>query len=151
MKKPGNVDKLEPQCRFAIGYFLLTPLVMWVWQELFTPVPLRTIPYSEFKKYLARHEVAQAVVRQDEIDGRIVLKEPKQYQEIGARIPKGALLVGPPGSGKTLLARAMAGEAKVQFFSISGSDFVEMFVGSHSARLRRYNDRPRALCHPAPQ
>jgi hypothetical protein len=58
MKKPGKVDKLEPQWRFAIGYFLLTLLVMRVWQELFTPVPLRTIPYSEFKKYLARHEVA---------------------------------------------------------------------------------------------
>src|ERR1700719_2425625 len=272
MKKPGKVDKLEPQWRFAIGYFLLTLLVMWVWQELFTPVPLRTIPYSEFKKYLARHEVAEAVVRQDEIDGRIVpraesqsktapaepgasvasrngrqqaptetkpfffrtvrvedpdlvrdlqsagveyggvrpgiisqllfswvlpiafmavlwsflarrvgaagesllsigksrarlvadrdtgvtfddvagceeaklelkevvdfLKEPKQYQEIGARIPKGVLLVGPPGTGKTLLARAVAGEAKVPFFSISGSDFVEMFVGVGAARVR---------------
>src|ERR1700720_1343644 len=272
MKKPGKVDKLEPQWRFAIGYFLLTLLVMWVWQELFTPVPLRTIPYSEFKKYLPRHEVAEAVVRQDEIDGRIVpraesqsktapaepgasvasrngiqqaptetkpfffrtvrvedpdlvrdlqaagveygavrpgiisqllfswvlpiafmavlwsflarrigaagesllsigksrarlvadrdtgvtfddvagceeakfelkevvdfLKEPKQYQEIGARIPKGVLLVGPPGTGKTLLARAVAGEAKVPFFSISGSDFVEMFVGVGAARVR---------------
>ena len=52
MKKTGKVDKLEPQWQFAIGYFLLTLLVMWVWQELFTPVPLRTIPYSEFKKYL---------------------------------------------------------------------------------------------------
>ena len=70
MKKPGKIEKLEPQWRLAIGYFLLTLLVMWVWQELFTPVPLRTIPYSEFKKYLARHEVAEAVVRQDEIDGR---------------------------------------------------------------------------------
>ena len=75
MKKP---DKLEPQWRFAIGYFLLTLLVMWVWQELFTPVPLRTIPYSEFKKYLARHEVAEAVVRQDEIDGRIVPRAESQ-------------------------------------------------------------------------
>src|ERR1700686_1856724 len=78
MKKPGKVDKLEPQWRFAIGYFLLTLLVMWVWQELFTPVPLRTIPYSEFKKYLARHEVAEAVVRQDEIDGRIVPRAESQ-------------------------------------------------------------------------
>jgi len=272
MKKPGKVDKLEPQWRFAIGYFLLTLLVMWVWQELFTAASVRTIPYSEFKKYLARHEVAEAVVKQDQIDGRIVpraesgpksatpepgvsvgsknevqqpptetnpfffrtvriedpdlvrdlqaggvqysaarpgvisqllfswvlpiafmvvlwrsfarrlgsagesllsigksrarlvadrdtgvtfddvagceeaklelkevvdfLKEPKQFQEIGARIPKGVLLVGPPGTGKTLLARAVAGEAKVPFFSISGSDFVEMFVGVGAARVR---------------
>jgi len=64
------------------------------------------------------------------------LKEPKQFQEIGARIPKGVLLVGPPGTGKTLLARAVAGEAKVPFFSISGSDFVEMFVGVGAARVR---------------
>ena len=272
MKKSGKVDKLEPQWRFAIGYFLLTLLVMWVWQELFIAASLRTIPYSEFKKYLARHEVAEAVVKQDEIDGRIVpraesqsknaaaepgasvasgngrqqaptetkpflfrtvrvddpdlvrdlqaagveygavrpgiisqllfswvlpitfmgllwsflvrrigtagesllsigksrarlvadrdtgvtfddvagceeaklelrevvdfLKSPKQYQDVGARIPKGVLLVGPPGTGKTLLARAVAGEAKVPFFSISGSDFVEMFVGVGAARVR---------------
>ena len=57
------------------------------------------------------------------------LKEPKKFVELGARIPKGVLLVGPPGTGKTLLAKAVAGEAKVPFFSISGSDFVEMFVG----------------------
>jgi len=271
MKKTGKVDKLEPQWRFAIGYFLLTLLVMWVWQEFFTAASVRTIPYSEFKKYLVRHEVAEALVKQDEIDGRVVprtenpsksapaepgaseskndkqqaptetkpfffrtvrvddpdlvrdlqtggveygaarpgiisqllfswvlpivfmvvlwrflarrigtagesllsigksrarlvadretgvtfddvagceeaklelkevvdfLREPKQYQEIGARIPKGVLLVGPPGTGKTLLARAVAGEAKVPFFSISGSDFVEMFVGVGAARVR---------------
>lgn len=273
MKKSGKGDKLEPPWRFAIGYFVLTLLVMWVWQELFLAMTLRTIPYSEFKKYLARHEVAEAVVKQDEIDGRVVpraesqsktapaepgasvgpgnsiqqapketnpfffrtvrvedpdlvrdlqsagvkygaarpgiisqllfswvlpiafmallwsflvrrmgaagessllsigksraklvadrdtgvtfddvagceeaklelkevvdfLREPKQYQEIGARIPKGVLLVGPPGTGKTLLARAVAGEAKVPFFSISGSDFVEMFVGVGAARVR---------------
>ena len=57
------------------------------------------------------------------------LKNPKKYTELGAKIPKGALLVGPPGTGKTLLAKAVAGEAKVPFFSLSGSDFVEMFVG----------------------
>lgn len=57
------------------------------------------------------------------------LKEPKKFASLGARIPKGVLLVGPPGGGKTLLAKAVAGEAGVPFFSISGSDFVEMFVG----------------------
>ena len=64
------------------------------------------------------------------------LKNPKKYTEIGAKIPKGALLVGPPGTGKTLLAQAVAGEADVPFFSMSGSDFVEMFVGVGASRVR---------------
>ena len=64
------------------------------------------------------------------------LKDPKKFQKIGGRLPKGALIVGPPGTGKTLLARAVAGEAEVPFFSISGSDFVEMFVGVGAARVR---------------
>ncbi|MGC6512838.1 MAG: ATP-dependent zinc metalloprotease FtsH [Parvibaculales bacterium] len=64
------------------------------------------------------------------------LKDPSRFQRLGGRIPKGALLVGPPGTGKTLLARAIAGEANVPFFSISGSDFVEMFVGVGASRVR---------------
>lgn len=64
------------------------------------------------------------------------LKNPKKYTTLGAKIPKGALLVGPPGTGKTLLAKAVAGEAKVPFFSLSGSDFVEMFVGVGASRVR---------------
>ena len=64
------------------------------------------------------------------------LKHPDKYTELGAKIPKGALLVGPPGTGKTLLAKAVAGEAKVPFFSLSGSDFVEMFVGVGASRVR---------------
>lgn len=64
------------------------------------------------------------------------LKSPKKYFEIGARIPKGVLLIGPPGTGKTLMARAVAGEAKVPFYAISGSDFVEMFVGVGASRVR---------------
>ena len=64
------------------------------------------------------------------------LKNPRKYSEIGARIPKGVLLMGPPGTGKTLLARAVAGEAGCPFFSISGSDFVEMFVGVGASRVR---------------
>jgi cell division protease FtsH len=273
IKKPAKVNQVGPQWQLVIWYFLITLLVLWVWQELFNTLQVRTIPYSDFKAYLSRHEVANAVVKQDEIDGRIVprtenqpksapaeptptgsqnsaaqpspaakaepfffrtvrvedpdlvkdlqaagveygaarpgiisqfffswvlpiafmvilwnfflrrigsagesllsigksrarlvadrdtgvtfedvagcdeaklelkevvdfLKNPKQYQELGARIPKGVLLVGPPGTGKTLLARAVAGEAKVPFFSISGSDFVEMFVGIGAARVR---------------
>ena len=64
------------------------------------------------------------------------LKDPSKFQRLGGKIPKGALLVGPPGTGKTLLARAIAGEANVPFFSISGSDFVEMFVGVGASRVR---------------
>jgi cell division protease FtsH len=64
------------------------------------------------------------------------LRNPKRYEELGAKIPKGVLLVGPPGTGKTLLARAVAGEAKVPFFLLSGSDFVEMFVGVGASRVR---------------
>ena len=69
------------------------------------------------------------------------LKQPKKYIEMGARIPKGVLLVGPPGTGKTLLAKAISGEAGVPFFSISGSDFVEMFVGVGSSRVRDMFDQ----------
>src|SRR6056297_1155140 len=64
------------------------------------------------------------------------LKKPERYTELGGKIPKGALLIGPPGTGKTLLAKAVAGEAEVPFFSISGSDFVEMFVGVGASRVR---------------
>ena len=64
------------------------------------------------------------------------LKSPKKYVQVGARIPKGVLLEGPPGTGKTLLAKAVAGEAGVPFFTISGSDFVEMFVGVGASRVR---------------
>jgi cell division protease FtsH len=64
------------------------------------------------------------------------LKSPAKYTKLGGKIPKGALLVGPPGTGKTLLAKAVAGEANVPFFSMSGSDFVEMFVGVGASRVR---------------
>jgi cell division protease FtsH len=72
------------------------------------------------------------------------LKDPKKYGRLGARVPKGVLLIGPPGTGKTLLARAVAGEAQVVFFSISGSEFVEMFVGVGAARVRDLFEQARA-------
>ena len=72
------------------------------------------------------------------------LKDPTKFQRLGGRIPKGALLVGPPGTGKTLLARAIAGEANVPFFSISGSDFVEMFVGVGASRVRDMFEQAKA-------
>jgi cell division protease FtsH len=257
-----------------IWYFVFMVLFLWLWQGAISQFAVRTIPYSQFKTYLANHEVTEASVKQDEIAGRIVpraktatnaisamiiraqtnsesgktnsisaakepfrfqtvrledpdlvkelqaagvqyagdrpgflsqfllgwglpiaamiglwmfwgrqfrtagqsifsfgkstaklfadkttgvtfqdvagcdeakvelrevvdfLKNPKRYQELGAKIPKGVLLVGPPGTGKTLLARAVAGEAKVPFFSLNGSDFVEMFVGVGASRVR---------------
>ena len=82
-------------------------------------------------------DVAGADEEKEEMEEIVeFLKEPKKFNELGARIPKGVLLVGPPGTGKTLLARAVAGEAGVPFFSISGSDFVEMFVGVGASRVR---------------
>ena len=73
-----------------------------------------------------------------------LLKNPQDYGRLGARIPKGVLLVGPPGTGKTLLAKAVAGEAGVPFFSISGSEFVEMFVGVGAARVRDLFEQARS-------
>ncbi|WP_062349951.1 ATP-dependent zinc metalloprotease FtsH [Bacillus kwashiorkori] len=84
-----------------------------------------------FKDVAGQDEAKEAL--QEIVD---FLHNPKKYKEIGAKIPKGALLVGPPGTGKTLLAKAVAGESKVPFFSISGSEFVEMFVGMGAARVR---------------
>jgi len=82
-------------------------------------------------------DVAGVDEAKDEVEEIIAfLKDPKKFQRLGGRIPKGVLMVGPPGTGKTLLARAIAGEAGVPFFSISGSDFVEMFVGVGASRVR---------------
>ncbi|PLK45040.1 ATP-dependent zinc metalloprotease FtsH [Emticicia sp. TH156] len=82
-------------------------------------------------------DVAGLVEAKEELQEIVdFLKTPKKYTELGGKIPKGALLVGPPGTGKTLLAKAVAGEASVPFFSLSGSDFVEMFVGVGAARVR---------------
>ncbi len=89
------------------------------------------------KKKVTFQDVAGADEERAELSEVVdFLKDPRKYIEIGARIPKGILLVGPPGTGKTLLARAVAGEAGVPFFSISGSDFVEMFVGVGASRVR---------------
>ncbi len=89
------------------------------------------------KKKTTFNDVAGADEEKEELSEIVeFLKNPKKYNELGAHIPKGVLLVGPPGTGKTLLAKAVAGEAGVPFFSISGSDFVEMFVGVGASRVR---------------
>ncbi len=92
---------------------------------------------ADSKKKTTFADVAGADEEKEEMSEIVdFLKAPKKFGELGARIPKGVLLVGPPGTGKTLLARAVAGEAGVPFFSISGSDFVEMFVGVGASRVR---------------
>lgn len=92
---------------------------------------------SDEKRKTTFADVAGADEEKEELEEIVdFLKNPKRFNELGARIPKGVLLVGPPGTGKTLLARAVAGEAGVPFFSISGSDFVEMFVGVGASRVR---------------
>jgi len=107
-----------------------------VYVETDTKVTFRDVAGVDEAKYELQEVVA-------------FLRDPKSFGRLGARIPKGVLLIGPPGTGKTLLARAIAGEAGVPFFSISGSEFVEMFVGVGAARVRdllnRPDERPPAL------
>ncbi|MCF8010099.1 MAG: ATP-dependent zinc metalloprotease FtsH [Clostridiales bacterium] len=93
--------------------------------------------HTEEKKKVTFSDVAGADEVKEELEELVeFLKDPSKYNDLGARVPKGCLLYGPPGTGKTLLGRAVAGEANVPFFSISGSDFVEMFVGVGASRVR---------------
>lgn len=97
---------------------------------------------NDEKRKTTFKDVAGADEEKEELEEIVAfLKDPTKYNQLGARIPKGVLLVGPPGTGKTLLARAVAGEAGVPFFSISGSDFVEMFVGVGASRVRDLFDQ----------
>src|SRR5690625_6551159 len=94
--------------------------------------------YTEEETKVRFKDVAGADEEKQELKEVVdFLKDPRKFQDLGARIPKGVLLVGPPGTGKTLLARAVAGEAGTPFFSISGSDVVEMFVGVGASRDRK--------------
>ena len=106
----------------------------------------RTRLASEDKKKITFADVAGADEEKAELEEIVdFLKDPKKYIELGARIPKGVLLVGPPGTGKTLIAKAVAGEAGVQFLSISGSDFVELYVGMGASRVRDLFDQAKKL------
>ena len=92
---------------------------------------------SETKGRVTFEDVAGIEEAKEEVSEIVdFLKDPKKFQRLGGKIPKGVLLIGPPGTGKTLLGRAIAGEANVPFFSISGSEFVEMFVGVGASRVR---------------
>ena len=102
----------------------------------------RTRTISDEQKKVTFADVAGADEEKEELQEIVeFLKDPKRYLELGARIPKGVLLVGPPGTGKTLLAKAVAGEAGVHFLSISGSDFVELYVGVGASRVRDLFDQ----------
>ena len=96
--------------------------------KLFTPTDGKKVTFEDVAGADEEKEELKEVVE--------FLKSPQKFSAMGARIPKGVILVGPPGTGKTLIARAVAGEAGVPFFSISGSDFVEMFVGVGASRVR---------------
>ncbi len=123
-------------------------IILLIWYFAYRQMQAGGNKALSFGKSRARlHQQSQSKVTFDDVAGveeakeeleEIIefLKDPKKFTRLGGKIPKGVLLVGPPGSGKTLLARAVAGEAKVPFFSISGSDFVEMFVGVGAARVR---------------
>ncbi|HCK10597.1 MAG TPA: cell division protein FtsH, partial [Candidatus Latescibacteria bacterium] len=92
---------------------------------------------SEDRPKITFQDVAGADESKQELQEIIdFLRDPRKFQRLGGRIPKGVLLVGPPGTGKTYMAKAVAGEANVPFFSMSGSDFVEMFVGVGASRVR---------------
>jgi cell division protease FtsH len=130
-----------------LPFFLFLALILFMFRAQFKGMGGKGGPFG-FGKSKARMlskennkitfaDVAGVEEAKDEVQELVeFLRDPKKFQKLGGRIPKGILMVGPPGTGKTLLARAIAGEANVPFFSISGSDFVEMFVGVGASRVR---------------
>ena len=97
---------------------------------------------NEVKGKVTFNDVAGVEEAKEEVEEVVeFLRDPRKFSRLGGKIPRGCLLVGPPGTGKTLLARAIAGEAGVPFFTISGSDFVEMFVGVGASRVRDMFDQ----------
>jgi len=136
-------------------YLLPTVLLIAVWVYLMRRAQAGggALAFGQSKAKLVRPESTEVtfadVAGIDEVKEEVeeivdYLKEPKRFGKLGAEVPKGVLLVGAPGTGKTLLAKAIAGEAKVPFFSISGSDFVEMFVGVGAARVRDMFEKAKA-------
>ncbi|MFE5320660.1 ATP-dependent zinc metalloprotease FtsH [Paenibacillus sp. NPDC056579] len=132
---------------WILPFLIFLAVGQWLMKKMANRMPGGGNPFSLGKSNAKVYVEAQTGVTFANVAGQDEAKEalqeivdflhnPKKYTEIGAIIPKGALLVGPPGTGKTLLAKAVAGESKVPFFSISGSEFVEMFVGMGAARVR---------------
>jgi cell division protease FtsH len=137
-----NAGSIWQYLPYLLGVVMLVLLAFFVYRML-NQGNKQAISFSKSKARLNQNvkvrfsDVAGAEEEKTEL-AEIVefLKNPKKFEQVGARIPKGVLLVGPPGTGKTLFAKAVAGEANVPFFSISGSDFVEMFVGVGASRVR---------------
>lgn len=147
VKKPSGIAFWAGAILPILLPFLLLGVFLWFMMRSaqntsnramsFGQMTQRPIELDKQKKETLFKDVAGNAEAKNELDEVVdFLKHPKKFQKLGARIPKGVLLVGPPGTGKTLIARAVAGEAKVPFFSISGSDFVEMFVGVGASRVR---------------
>ena len=146
---PPYVEQLSPIISLLISYVLPVIIMVVLFSFLFRNMSskmgggLGGVGTANAKVYVEKKTgvTFRDVAGQDEAKESLeeiidILHNPQKYTEIGAKLPKGALLVGPPGTGKTLLAKAVAGEAGVPFFSISGSDFVEMFVGVGASRVR---------------
>ena len=146
---PPYVEQLSPIISLLISYVLPVIIMVVLFSFLFRNMSskmgggLGGVGKANAKVYVEKKTgvTFRDVAGQDEAKESLeeiidILHNPQKYTEIGAKLPKGALLVGPPGTGKTLLAKAVAGEANVPFFSISGSDFVEMFVGVGASRVR---------------
>lgn len=145
----GQNPKQSPILDLLLVYGLPLLLMFFVWRMLFSKMAgkmgggMMSMGRNNAKVYMEDEigvtfkDVAGQEEAKESLEEVIdFLNDPKKYTEIGAKLPKGVLLVGPPGTGKTLLAKAVAGEAKVPFFSIAGSSFVEMFVGAGAKRVR---------------
>ncbi|MDF9409230.1 ATP-dependent zinc metalloprotease FtsH [Pelotomaculum isophthalicicum JI] len=133
----GLLSTLLPILLFVVLFFFLMQQTQGGGNRVMSFGKSRARLQSDEKKKVTFTDVAGADEVKEELEEIVeFLKSPRKFQELGAKIPKGVLLFGPPGTGKTLLARAVAGEAGVPFFSISGSDFVEMFVGVGASRVR---------------
>jgi cell division protease FtsH len=156
----GVVVKFKPRQMWMdviISYLPWILILVFLWFLMFRQVngnvnrafdfaKSRAKIYAEDKPKVTFDDVADAKEAKEELKEIVdYLKNPQKYASIGARVPKGVLLVGPPGTGKTLLARAIAGEAGVPFISISGSEFVEMFVGVGAARVRDLFEKAKKL------
>ena len=148
-------DELSP-FDFVLPIILAGIVILFVWAMLMGRMnsnnPManfgraRTVLGVPDGKKVTFDDVAGAEEEKKELQEVVdFLRDPEKYTKIGARIPHGLLLVGPPGTGKTLLARAVAGEADVQFLSISGSDFVEMYVGVGASRVRDLFDQAKKV------
>ncbi|NTW06020.1 MAG: ATP-dependent metallopeptidase FtsH/Yme1/Tma family protein [Peptococcaceae bacterium] len=133
----GLLTSLLPILIFVLLFFFLMQQTQGGGNRVMSFGKSKAKLVSDEKKKVSFEDVAGADEVKEELEELVeYLKSPKKFSELGAKIPKGVLLFGPPGTGKTLLARAVAGEAGVPFFTISGSDFVEMFVGVGASRVR---------------